>query len=48
MKEILLASYWEHHKVFKEFALIYPIDHPKRVRISKEMNTISEKLKLIK
>ena len=45
-REILLASYWEHHKVAKELALIYPIDNPKRKRIEKELNIISEKLNL--
>jgi hypothetical protein len=44
-KEILLASYFEHQKAYKELALIYPLENPKRVRIQKEMNNISEQLK---
>jgi hypothetical protein len=46
-KEILLASYWEHHKAAKELALIYPIDNPKRKRIEDEMNVILNKIKQI-
>ena len=43
-KQILLASYWEHHKTAKEFSLIYPIKHPKRLRIEKELNLLSNQL----
>lgn len=39
-REILLASYWEHHKFEKELALIYPIDNPKRLRVQKEVEKI--------
>ena len=46
-KEILLTSYWEHHKAAKDLALIYPIDNPKRKRIEEEMNVILNKIKLI-
>lgn len=43
--EILNGSYWEHFKYAKELALIYPLNHPKRVKIEKEVNIILEQLK---
>jgi hypothetical protein len=48
MKEILLASYYEHFKFAKELALIYPLDNPRRVKIEKEINTIQKKLEALK
>lgn len=38
--EILLASHLEHFKAAKDLALIYPINHPKRVKIEKSLNEI--------
>lgn len=46
--EILNSSYWEHFKFAKELALILPIDHPKRIKIEKEVNKISEEIKTLK
>ena len=43
--ELLQCSYWEHHKFAKDLALILPIDHPKRVRIERELNKIITQLK---
>lgn len=47
-EEILLSSYSEHHKMYKEFSRIYPLNHPKRIIILEELNKISEKLTIIK
>jgi hypothetical protein len=44
-KEILLASYWEHFKYAKELAMYLSIDNPKRIKIEKAVNEISEQLK---
>jgi hypothetical protein len=38
MIEILKANYWEHYKWAKDLALIYPVDHPKRVALEKTLN----------
>ena len=46
-RELLQCSYWEHHKFAKDLALILPIDHPKRVRIEKELNKIIAELKVL-
>ncbi len=46
--EILEGSYWEHHKIAKDFALILPIDHPKRKIIEKELNDIANQIKELK
>lgn len=43
-EEILKASYWEHFKFAKELALIYPVDHPKRIKVNMELNNIQSKL----
>ena len=42
--EILKANYWENFKFAKELALIYPIEHPKRVKIEKELNEMVKEL----
>jgi len=44
-KEILNYSYWEHFKEAKDLALILPLNHPKRIRLEKELNNILYKLK---
>jgi hypothetical protein len=41
---ILLLSYWEHFKAAKDLALVYPIDHPKRLAVEKELRILTEKL----
>lgn len=46
--EILNASYWEHFKYAKDLALIYPLKHPKRLKIEKEINIILEQIKDLK
>jgi hypothetical protein len=43
--EILQGSYWEHFKKGKNFALIYPVGHPKRDEIDKTLNEILIKIK---
>jgi len=44
--EILLANYWEHFKFAKDLAMIYPIDHPKRIKVENEVNEIQKLLNL--
>jgi len=46
-REILLASYWEHDKFYKELALIYPLENPKRRRVREQLNEITDKLNKI-
>lgn len=43
-KEILKYSYWEHFKRAKELALIFPLNHPERVAIEKEMKVMAKEL----
>lgn len=40
-EEILKSSYEEHFKYAKDIALILDINHPKRIRIQNEMNSMS-------
>jgi hypothetical protein len=40
--EILLLSYWEHFKAAKDLALIYSIEHPKRVAIENELQILTK------
>jgi hypothetical protein len=42
--EILLLSYWEHFKAAKDLALIYPINHPKRISLENELKKLSKML----
>ena len=46
--EILEGSYLEHFKQAKDFALILPIDNPRRIKIEKEMNDISSEIRKLK
>jgi len=46
-QEILLASYYEHLKFAKDFAKYLPIDHPKRLRVENEINSIAQQLNQI-
>lgn len=45
-EEILKANYWEHFKFAKELSLIYPLNHPKRIKIENELNKIAKQLSL--
>jgi len=44
-KQQLWANYYEHFKYGKELALIYPLNHKKRVKIDNAMNDIIEQIK---
>lgn len=44
MNEITLMSYWEHFKAAKDLALIYPLEHPKRVAIENELKLLTVKI----
>jgi uncharacterized protein involved in exopolysaccharide biosynthesis len=46
--EILTASQYEHFKAAKELATLYPLDHPKRVQIERELNEITRQIQTIK
>lgn len=46
--EILNANYWENFKFEKELALIYPPEHFKRLKMSKECNEILKEVHKIK
>jgi hypothetical protein len=46
--EILEGNYWEHYKFAKDMALVYPIDHPKRVEIEKTLNDLQYRINSIK
>ena len=46
--ELVQGSYWEHHKIAKDFSLILPLDNPKRKNIEKSMNELSDIIHLIK
>lgn len=35
--EILEGSYWMHYKEAKDIALYLPLNHPKRIKLEKEM-----------
>ena len=42
--EILNSSYWEHFKFSKELAGYLDLNHPKRVKIEKELNLIIKQI----
>lgn len=44
-QEILQYSYWEHYKLAKDLSFVLPLNHPRRVRIEKEINLIQLQLK---
>lgn len=46
--EILNANYWENFKFAKDLALIYDVNHPKRVKLEKHLNEILDQIKKIK
>ena len=43
--EILQLSYWEHFKLAKDLALVYPVEHIKRKTVEKILNELSDKMK---
>lgn len=47
-REILQGSYWEHFNKAKSMALIYPLEHPIRKELERELIKLTEKLQLIK
>lgn len=46
--EILEFNYWEHFKMAKDFALVYPLDHFKRKRIEEELSRLIVEINLLK
>lgn len=46
--EILQLSYWEHFKLAKDLALVYPVEHIKRRTLEKILNDLSDRMKKIK
>lgn len=45
MNEILLLSYYEHMKREDELALVFPMHHPKRVALRKEIAEMYKQMK---
>ena len=45
--EILNSSYWEHFKYAKELAGYLDLNHPKRVRLEKELNKMLDEIQLL-
>lgn len=46
--ELLKASYWEHYKAAKDLAMILPVEHPKRKKMEKTVNDLSEEIQNLK
>ena len=46
--EILMGSWLEHTKIAKDFALVYPVGHPKRKEIEDAANLITDELQSLK
>jgi len=46
--EILEGNYWENYKFAKDLALVYPYNHPKRIKIEEEVNIILREINNIK
>jgi hypothetical protein len=46
--EILEYSYWEHYKSAKDLARILPYDHPRLVKLTKEINAMSKEMHALK
>ena len=46
--ELLQYSYWEHIKFAKDLSFVLPLNHPKRVKIEREINKIIKEIHEIK
>ena len=46
--EILEQNYWEHFKFAKDLAQYFPISHPKRQLLDKEMNSMLKQINALK
>lgn len=46
--EILEYSYQEHFKYLRDVSLILPIEHPKRIKVEKEVNELIIRINNIK
>ena len=46
--EILEYSYWEHYKYLKDMSLILPLNHPKRIRVENEVNSMITEINKMK
>lgn len=42
--QIEKSNHLEHFKHAKDLAMIYPVNHPKRVPVEKELNKITENI----
>jgi len=42
--ELLQYSYWEHYKFAKDLSFVLPLNHPKRIKIEKELNNILKQI----
>lgn len=46
--EILQANYLEHFKFEKDLSLIFPVNHPKRVKLRKHAEEILQQIHKLK
>lgn len=42
--DILLLNYWEHFKLAKDLALVYPPEHPKRKLLEQTLSELLNKI----
>lgn len=45
--QILNSSYWEHFKFAQELAGYLDLDHPKRIKVEKELNKMLDEIRLL-
>ena len=46
--EILELSYWEHFKSAKDMALVYPLNHFRRILVETEMDKLLQQIHELK
>lgn len=45
--EILNSSYWEHFKFAQELSGYLDFNHPKRIKIEKELNIMLDEIRIL-
>lgn len=46
--DILNSNYWEHFKASKDLSLVYPVTHPKRVKLLQTLNELQVKIETLR
>lgn len=46
--DILNSNYWEHFKTSKDLSLVYPVTHPKRVKLLQTLNELQVKIEKLR